>query len=127
MTASRTGPAQRCNIGTAELARRRRGAIALTAVTIVVGALLIGSGAPHVARLMVWPFIASAAVSWLQVVRRFCVRFGAIGVQNFGPLGEETPVDRASRAADRRHAITMIAEGALVGLAVTIAFVGFPA
>ena len=127
MAATRGVVPERCNIGPAEIERRRRGAIALTAVTIVVGALLIASGAPHIARLVIWPFTAAAAVSWLQVVRRFCVRFGAIGVQNFGRLGEVTPVDRASRAADRRQAITMIAEGALVGLAVTIAFVGFPA
>ncbi len=109
-----------CNIGSAEIARRRRSAIGLTVVALVVAGALVGGGMPPAGRIILLPFAAGAAVTWLQVVRRFCVGFGAIGVRNFGPLGtEETVVDASARAADRRTAIRMIAEGLACGLIAT--------
>jgi hypothetical protein len=126
VTAPRTISSPRCNIGSAEIARRRRIAIVLSAATLLLAAALLASGATHVVRLGLWPFAAGAAVTWLQVVRRFCVRFGAMGVENFGRLGEEHEVDRTIRAADARRAAAMIAEGALIGLVATLAIVALP-
>jgi len=60
----------RCNIGPAEIARRRRSSIVLTGVAAVVAVVLVGSGLPPMARLALWPFAAGAAVNWLQVVHR---------------------------------------------------------
>jgi hypothetical protein len=126
VTARRSVEAQRCNIGPAEIARRRRIAVALSVATIALIALLAVIHAPLWARFLVWPLASGVTVTWLQVVRRFCVRFGAMGVENFGPLGGESPVDRAIRAADARRASAMILEGLLVGTLVTIAFVAVP-
>jgi hypothetical protein len=110
----------RCNIGPDEIARRRRSAIAFTAVAVVVAVALVASDLPVVARLILLPFATGAAVTWLQVVHRFCVAFGAFGLENFGRLGDESKVDPTQRAADRRRAAQLILEGSLIGGVVTL-------
>jgi hypothetical protein len=116
----------RCNIGPDEIARRRRSAITAAIATAIVAVAMIVLNVPAPARLVLWPLAAAAAVTWLQVVHRFCVAFGALGLQNFGPLGEESHVDPGLLAADRRRALQLILEGALVGLVVTIAVIAIP-
>jgi hypothetical protein len=118
--------APRCNIGPDEIARRRRSAIVASAVTIVIAMALVLAGAPGWARFLIWPVAAAAAVAWLQVVRRFCVAFGALGLQNFGRLGGESAVDAAQRSHDRRQALQMVVEGALIGLLVAVALAAIP-
>jgi hypothetical protein len=118
--------AARCNIGAAEVARRRRIAIALSVVTVAVAVVLLGLAVPHLVRAILWAPAAAAAVTWLQVVNRFCVRFGAAGVENFGPLGAERPVSAQDLAADRRRAVRMVAQGVLAGLVATVAYVALP-
>jgi hypothetical protein len=59
-------------------------------------------------------------VTWLQVIRRFCVAFGAAGVRNFGSLGSiERVDDPAERAAHRNAALRMIVEGVVYGAIAT--------
>lgn len=109
-----------CNIGPAELARRRRAAILATGLTIVAAGVLLWSGVAPIVRLAIFPLAAAAAVTWLQVIRRFCVAFGVAGIRNFGALGSaDIVLDRSARAADRGTALRMIAEGSLYGLIVT--------
>lgn len=127
MTADRTFATPRCNIGAEEIARRRRGAIVATVATVGLALWLVAIGAPRVDRLVLWPLASAAAVTWLQVFHRFCVRFGAFGVENFGRLGAEVPVDPATRAADRRQAARLILEGSFAGLVATLALVILPA
>jgi hypothetical protein len=115
----------RCNIGPAEIARRRLFAYLSTAATIMIAAGLVWL-APPPARLLLWPVAAGAAVAWLQVTRRFCVAFGALGVENFGRLGSEARVDPSVREADRRQAVRTIIEAALIGLVPTLALVALP-
>jgi hypothetical protein len=118
---------QRCNIGPDEIARRRRSAITATIATAVVAVALVALQIPPFARLLLWPLAAAAAVTWLQVLHRFCVAFGALGLQNFGRLGEQRAVDPSMRAADRRRALMVILEGALIGLVVTLVVAAIPA
>jgi hypothetical protein len=109
-----------CNIGPAEIARRRRSAAAATGLAVLVAAALVVSGVPPIFRVAVLPLAVTAAVTWLQVIRRFCVAFGAFGIRNFGPLGDvETVSDPAQRAADRRTVIRMIVEGLAYGAIAT--------
>lgn len=116
-----------CNIGPAELARRRRSAIAATGVTLLVVAALLVAGWPAVTRLVLLPFAAATAITWLQVTRRFCVAFGAAGILNFGDLGSTLGVEDAeARAADRRTALRMIAEGLVYGTLSTLIVVLLP-
>jgi hypothetical protein len=118
--------APRCNIGPDELARRRRSATAMSIGAAAAAAVLIAVAAPAPVRLLLWPLASAAAVTWLQVVHRFCVAFGALGLQNFGRLGEQVGVDPEVRAADRRRALQLLLEGALIGLVVALAIAAIP-
>jgi hypothetical protein len=110
-----------CNIGPAEITRRRRtGHVGLLA-TILGLVLLIAIDAPPLARLLlILPATVSAA-GYLQAWLRFCAGFGARGVINFGPLGRTDAVaDGAARALDRRQArrigLASLAIGVIAGL-----------
>jgi hypothetical protein len=116
----------RCNIGPAEIARRRRSAIAFTIVASLVALALVVSDLPQVARLGLWPFATAAAITWLQVVHRFCVAFGAVGIESLGAIGEEVRVDAEQRAADRRRVVQLVLEGSLIGAIITLALVILP-
>lgn len=116
-----------CNIGPFELARRRRSAVAFTLLAVVVAGVILASGLPVVARLGVFPFAAAAAITWLQVGRRFCVAFAAIGIRNFGRRSDaETIDDPEAVAADRWTALRMVIEGCLYGALVTAALLVIP-
>jgi hypothetical protein len=125
-----TQPAARavltCNIGDAEVERRRRMAIALTIAGAILAAALLALAVPHLARLLLFPVAAAAGVTWLQVTNRFCVAFGAAGLENFGPLGAERHVADEQAAADRRRAARLTLEGVVIGLVVTLALVVLP-
>ena len=126
MTLDRSiGP--RCNIGPAEVERRRRSAIVITALAALVAVGLFALHAPTPARLALFPLATAAAVTWLQVVHRFCVAFAALGIQNFNNLGEEEKIDPALRALDRRRLAQLILEGSALGAAATLVFVILPA
>ncbi len=120
------GSQPRCNIGPAEIARRRRIAVATTIVVIVfvVGGVLVH--APLAVRLVLWPIASGTAVTWLQVIRKFCVRFGALGAENFGLVGRMTPVDETARRQDRRLAAELVAQGLGIGLVATVVFALLP-
>jgi hypothetical protein len=110
-----------CNIGPAEIARRRRaGHIGLIASVVVLG-ILIALDAPPIARLIVALPATIAASGYLQAQLRFCAAFGAMGVANFGAHGRTEaivdPVDRArDRARARRIGSASLAIGILVGV-----------
>ncbi|HEX8025341.1 MAG TPA: hypothetical protein VF484_03960, partial [Candidatus Limnocylindrales bacterium] len=72
MTAQRSLPFERCNIGPAEIARRRRMAILLTVLTGLMVAAIVVAQVPMLGRLAVFPFAAAVGVTWLQVIRKFC-------------------------------------------------------
>jgi len=110
-----------CNIGPAEIARRRRaGHIGLIAA-VALFAVLVAVGAPPIARLLVAiPAIISAS-GYLQAHLKFCAGFGAAGVYNFDEVGAVDKVaDAASKALDRAKAnrigIASFAIGAAVGV-----------
>lgn len=116
-----------CNIGPAEIARRRRlGLLELGAAALLAGGLLV-IGAPPWTRLAVWPLLAGAFTTLEQVRRRFCVAFGLAGMRNFGPLGHPERVEDAeARAADRRSAIILATYCSAAAAVVTAAFAAFP-
>jgi hypothetical protein len=120
---TRRSIAQRCNIGPAEVGRRRRSAIFASILFLILAAVVVSLDVPALARLLLWPVATAVGVTWLQVVQRFCVAFGALGLENFGQLGEQVGVDAQERAADRRRALQMLIEGGLIGLALTLAVV----
>ena len=110
-----------CNIGPAEIARRRRAGHIGLAVAIVLLAVLVAIGAPPLARLLVALPAAGAASGYLQAYLRFCAGFGSRGVYNFGALGATQQVEDAdARKRDRARAtqigLASVAIGVLVGV-----------
>ena len=120
------GSGPRCNIGPAEIRRRRWVAATLTVATLLVAVGLVASGIPHPFRILLWPVAAGAGVSWLQVTRRFCVRFGLSGLENFGAMGQERSVAAHVLEEDQRRARQLIGEGILAGLLAAVALVNLP-
>jgi hypothetical protein len=116
-----------CNIGPAEIARRRRaGHIGLVA-SVALLAVLVAIDAPPLARLALVIPVTIAASGYLQAWLKFCAGFGGAGVFNFGDVGTtQTVADEAARAADRRRAGQIGFASFAIGLAVGIAAVLLP-
>jgi hypothetical protein len=110
-----------CNIGPAEIARRRWvGHTGVIATVALAAALLALDAAPAWRLLLALP-ASLAAVGYLQAWLRFCADFGWRGVYNFGALGRQERVgsDQA-RAQDRRRAVLVGAASGAIGLAVAL-------
>jgi hypothetical protein len=111
-----------CNIGPAEVARRRRAGHVGLAVTLVVLAGLVAIGAPPAGRLILVLPGAAAASGYLQAWFRFCAGFGARGIFNFGELGHtQDVVDPVARARDRAKARGIALASLAIGIVVAVA------
>lgn len=116
-----------CNIGPAEIARRRQAGHLGLVATVVPLAVLVAIGAPPAARLIVALPAAAAASGYLQAMLHFCAGFGSRGVFNFGPLGETREVaDDDARARDRSRAIQIGLASLAIGVAVGVGAVLLP-
>ena len=95
-----------CNIGPAEIRRRRTsGYVGLgVAVVLLVIAFALGWAAPW--RLLVALPVFLSAQGFLQAAFRFCVGFASRGLFNFGELGSEESIhDKEFRRKDQRKAL----------------------
>ena len=111
-----------CNIGPAEIARRRRAGHVGLAIGLVVLAVLVATGAPPWARLILILPIAAAASGYLQARLRFCAGFGSRGIFNFGELGNtEDVIDPIALAADRARARAIMLASLAIGVVVAVA------
>ena len=116
-----------CNIGPAEIARRRRAGHAGLLVSIVVLAVLVVVGAPHWTRLVLVLTAGASASGYLQAFFHFCAGFGSRGVYNFGPLGTVQDVtDPQAQARDRARSIQIGLGSLAIGLAVAVVAVLLP-
>jgi hypothetical protein len=121
-----SGPAPACNIGPAEITRRRRGGYALLLAGLVLAGALLAMGADPLLRLAVALPFGAGTVTWLQAHRRLCVGFAAAGIRNLGELGQHERVDDQQLRADRAAAFLVVRDGALVGLSVALIFAALP-
>ena len=111
-----------CNIGPAEVARRRRAGHVGLGATLVVLAALVAFNAPPLLRLILVVPAAVAASGYLQAWLKFCAAFGSLGVFNFGGVGGSQPVaDPEARRRDRRRANQIGLASLLIGVAVAVA------
>ncbi len=116
-----------CNIGPAEIARRRRAGYTGLAAAGVLAVALVALDAPTAARWLVALPLAGGAVGFLQARFRFCAAYGMAGVRNFAELGSvERVEDTAARRADRSRAVAISLAGAGIGAAGALAFVLLP-
>lgn len=116
-----------CNIGPAEIARRRRSGIAalLTAVTLAL--LMLVAETNTVLRWIVAVPLAWGLIGLVQAQLRFCVAYGLAGMRNFGPLGTRERVEETDAVrADRRRALMIMAAVTLVAVAITALYVAIP-
>jgi len=106
-----------CNIGPAEIARRRRaGWIGLGLAVAWAGLTVLAAAEPLVRFVVVVP-LAGAFVGFLQARRRFCAAYGFLGLRNFGPLGAaDRVVDEEARRRDRIAALRLVGEAVLLAL-----------
>ena len=106
-----------CNIGPAELRRRRQSA--LIAVAVFAAALLaIAAGVlPRWTLPLLAPLFGAVMGTVLQVWLRFCMAFGLAGVAGMGDHAGFNTIAPALRAEHRRRAVGMIAAAALATLA----------
>jgi hypothetical protein len=117
-----------CNIGPAEIARRRRtghlGAIAAVALL----ALLLVLDAPAWTRLLVFLPAAVSASGYLQAKLRFCAGFGAIGEFNFADdrTDMQHVADPEARRRDRAMAFRIGAASFAIGALVALVAVALP-
>ncbi len=110
-----------CNIGPAEIARRRMAGHLGLLVTAAGLAALVVTGAPHWTRLILVLPAGASASGYLQAWFHFCAGFGSRGVYNFGPLGTVSQVaEPEARARDLATSIRIGVAALAIGIVVAI-------
>jgi len=116
-----------CNIGPAEIARRRRAGYVGVAGALGLAAILLLVDAPSVTRLVVAVPLAAGFSGFIQARTRFCANYGWRGVRNLGEAGDVEDVHEAeSRAVDRRRSLEILGLSALGGSALALLFALWP-
>ncbi len=116
-----------CNIGPAEIRRRRFIGYAGIGAAVALGLVLIAIDAPEIARLLVALPLAAGFEGLIQARLRFCAGYGLAGVRNLGEIGQAERVeDAVARAADRRRALLIHGTAAAAGLAIAVLFTLLP-
>jgi len=105
-----------CNIGPAEIARRRAMGWIGLGVAVAVFVLLTWAGVGRWWRLVVFLPASLAASGFLQARSRFCVGYARMGISNFGAIGQTQAVeDEAARSADRARGARLTIYALIVG------------
>ena len=116
-----------CNIGTGEVRRRQVVALvgAIISVTSLVG--LISTDASGSARLSLFLPLMIFSIGYIQSRKKFCLAYGFMGTFNFGKLGQISRVsDPIAKKADRKTALTILAQSVLLALGLTLATFALP-
>jgi len=116
-----------CNIGSGEI--RRRQVVAIIGLIISVSSFitLLMASAPRNARYGIFVPLMITSVGWVQSRSKFCLAYGFAGTFNMGKLGDISRVaDAASKAADRKTAISILLKSTAIAAAVTLLVVLLP-
>ena len=109
-----------CNIGPAEIKRRKQGAYLGGALYLIVAIFLVAFDASRTTRL--WAFLPATlfAVGYIQSKRKFCVAYGFLGIFNFEKLGSTTKIKMNQELkADRKYAIKLMVQALLLAAVLT--------
>ena len=112
-----------CNIGPAEIARRRYfGWIGLGVSALLLVALMLSGANPYWRLTITLPAMLTA-IGFLQAHYHFCAGFGMRGLMNFGPeAGKgETAIQAEFRKQDRSRALQIIADSIAIGVIIAVA------
>jgi hypothetical protein len=110
-----------CNIGKGEIRRRQVVALAgaVISATSLVG--LISTDAARSARLTLFFPLMVFAIGFIQSRKKFCLAYGFLGTFNFGSLGQISRVsDPIAKKADRKTALTILAQSIALALGLTL-------
>ena len=116
-----------CNIGKGEI--RRRQTVALVGLFLVFfsASTIIGTEQSRFARLSIFLPAMIFAVGFIQARKKFCLAYGFAGTFNFGKLGSISKVQsEVDKKADRKTAISIFVQSALLAVAITAVFFALP-
>jgi hypothetical protein len=116
-----------CNLGKSEI--RRRQFVALLGLFLTGSTLagLIGTNSPASARWGLFVPLMVFSVGFIQSRKKFCLAYGLMGTFNLGKLGDISRVQSPEdRKADRKTALTILAQSALLALVLTATLVALP-
>ena len=111
-----------CNIGPAEIAKRKQAGWGGFGAAVILWGIFIAFGTPQPWRLLVFVPATMAASGYLQARMHFCAYFGFASFFNFGStVGKTDDVLEAEfRAKDRKKALQIAIYSALIGLVVAL-------
>ena len=110
-----------CNLGKPEV--RRRQFVALLGAALSLFAAFGLWGGSTILRFSIILPLFVFAIGFVQSRRKFCMAYGFAGAFNLGRLGELSKVqDPADRAADRKTALSILGQAALLALALTLVY-----
>ena len=117
-----------CNIGSAEIAKRKQTGWIGVGATVVLGLALVFFHVPAVWRLTLFAPAFVAATGFLQGFMHFCAAFGMRRVFNFGPqVGKTEEVEQAEyRRKDKQKALQIITYSALIAIVLATAVLFLP-
>ena len=112
-----------CNIGPAEINKRRQSGWLGLGATILLWIVFWVFRVPAIWRLLLFFPAAMSATGFLQAGLHFCAGFGMLGVFNFGSeVGKTETVEQAEfRHKDQRKALQIILYSVTIGIAIAIA------
>lgn len=116
-----------CNIGKGEI--RRRQFVALIGIFLIAttATTLLATDQTRSARISIFLPAMIFSVGFIQSRKKFCLAYGLAGTFNFGKLGSITKVQSAAdRKADRKTAINILLQAALLAVAITAVFLVLP-
>ena len=116
-----------CNIGKGEV--RRRQVVAVLGLFVSISYLLTFNAvdAPVFYRLGIFFPLMVSSVGFVQSRSKFCLAYGLAGTFNFGKLGSITKVQsEQDKKADRKTAISILSQSALLAAAITLVFFALP-
>lgn len=112
-----------CNIGEADVRKRKAIGWTWLIATIVLFAVFMLPGVPGSWHLILILPVTISAAGFLQARMHFCAYFAALGIFNFGDdfSKKETVQQAEFRAKDREKALQIIAYSLAIGIAVSAA------
>lgn len=127
MTTANTYQPGVCNIGPAEIRRRRNTGIAGAVISAVLLVVFVVFHVPNPWRVVVLVPAGLSAAGFLQAAFHFCAAFGMTGLFNFGSLGtQETVHEKEYRRKDQQKALLIAGLSGVIALAVFVIAVLLP-
>ena len=116
-----------CNIGKGEVRRRKFVALIGAAITLTTATTLFITDQSRIPRHSIFIPAIIFAIGFVQSRKKFCLAYGLAGTFNFGGLGDVKRVQsEEDRKADRKTALSILAQSAMLAVAITAVVFALP-